>query len=293
MEKTPLFGIQQGRLSLGRGQPLGAKLMIVFMPWLVFTSILCMFVFVYHKLAPVVWVFVALSMIIGTLLVLHGNGRKMNASMEARNPRSKAFMIQGVLVVIAVFMSAALGAFVYDSSAKQFWAIEERRTFTNVRPDENSQSHADAGTLIFAEEARVDVDSSAGFDNGHGVKHCVAPIVTTGLNISEAPKDEHLIEYWAVGEDCCEERGEFSCYDAHKEDAHSGVILIGDKETYIKATKQAAGTFELKVAKKPLFVKWVKDPEAFKEQLQERMVTFVGIAVLGHLVLSFFPLVLV
>lgn len=94
------------------------------------------------------------------------------------------------------------------------------RLYGNVDPYQPAASVADAGRLVFAAEAHVNVSASAGFLGEDGVMYCAAPVF--GL---DPPR---RVSFWAVGTDCCEAAGGFACGAAAAlRSARSGAVLFG------------------------------------------------------------------
>eukprot|EP00927_Polykrikos_kofoidii_P027714 TRINITY_DN24291_c0_g1_i1.p1 TRINITY_DN24291_c0_g1~~TRINITY_DN24291_c0_g1_i1.p1 ORF type:complete len:361 (+),score=68.24 TRINITY_DN24291_c0_g1_i1:50-1084(+) len=155
-----------------------------------------------------------------------------------------------VLAVIAVVCSATVGLATYFAQLRSYWQYKESFSYTNVPPSDPSQAYMDAGKIIFADDARVDSSRSVGYKD---VKvYCVAPIIDDTVY-------EDSVQFWAVGMDCCEARGKFSCDDAWDVRARSALVVT-NVEKYPEAIKQAEAAYGLRSAENPLFVRWVVDP---------------------------------
>merc|ERR1719199_479478 len=87
---------------------------------------------------------------------------------------------------------------------------------------------ADAAFLDFSAgndtlgNTRVDEGRSAGFRDSH--IYCVAPV----LSPEQAGARPARVEYWAVGVDCCQGFGSFTCDSARDWRASKAVVLVGD-----------------------------------------------------------------
>ena len=75
-------------------------------------------------------------------------------------------------------------------------------SYLNVLPSESAAAHADAGKLLFSLDTKVDTSKTVGYRAKH--VYCVAPIMDYATTV---------IQYWAVGVDCCQGRGQFACGD--------------------------------------------------------------------------------
>lgn len=248
---------------------------LILLPWLVFTTVVCLLTFAYHHFRALVWALIFIGAILAVLFI----------ALSSRNPRGPIYLFLGVLCVFAVMVSTVVGLYNYHEFAIQFWVIEEGRAPINVRADEPSAGHADAGKISFADDVHVDSERSVGYRDNGGTIYCVAPVVGS--------EDPDFVGYWAAGEGCCDQRGNFKCDESADEKARSGVVLTdrspfvpSSKEKYTKAAEAAAGTYDLKVAKHPIFLRWVKDTQAVQDEYWNRCIIFLIGACVVHLMVS-------
>lgn len=250
---------------------------LILTPWLIFTTVCCLLTFAYHHFRVLVWVLIFLGALISMLFI----------ALSTRNRRGPIYLFLGVLCVFAILLSTVLGLYCYHSYAIQFWSCEEGRAYVNVRPDEAAGGHADAGRLTFSEDAHVDTGRSVGYRSKDGSMYCVAPIM--------GQEDPTTVEYWAAGLDCCGQRGNFNCDSAWDEKAKSGVVMVdqsgpfapkGTRETYMKAAQEAAGAYEFKLGKHPLFVRWVRDAQVIQDAYWNDCMVFLVCVCFVHLMVS-------
>lgn len=248
---------------------------LILLPWLVFTTVTCLLTFAYHHFRVLVWVFIFLGAALSVLFI----------AVSSRNPRGPIYLFLGVLCVFAVMVSTVVGLYNYHEFAIQFWVIEEGRAPVNVRADEPSAGHSDAGRLSFAEDAHVDTERAVGYRDSSGTIYCVAPVVGS--------EDPDSVGYWAAGEDCCKQRADFTCDEALNPKARSGVVLIdrspfvpSSREKFQKAAEESAGSFDLKVGKHPIFLKWVTDTQTVQDEYWNRCLVFLIFACVVHLLIS-------
>lgn len=152
------------------------------------------------------------------------------------------------------------------------------RRYTNISASDKASAHLDAGIITFSEHTVLDDSRSIGF-RGFGHTYCAAPIVS-----STAPAAEHsdipLVEFWAVGIDCCGQRGSFQCDDAGESSAHGGVVLHDPKEEgmadmasgiikprffrngYLRAIEASSALYQLQTVGTPVLVTWSSEPAA-------------------------------
>jgi hypothetical protein len=260
----------------GLGFHAASVAIFILMPWLIFTTVCCLMTFAYHHFRVLVWAMVFLGALLSLLFI----------ALSSRSRRGPFFYIAlGVLCIFAILLSTALGLYCYYEYAIKFWSCEEGRAYVNVRPEESAAGHLDAGRLTFSEEAHVDTSRSVGYRGKDGGVYCVAPVL--------GETDLVTAEYFAAGEDCCGQRGNFNCDGAWDSKAKSGVVIIeGNKmlsnahEMYVKAAQEAAGAYDLKLGKKPMFVRWVRDTQAIEDGYWNDCMMFLVCVCFGHLFFS-------
>jgi len=152
----------------------------------------------------------------------------------------------------AVCISTLTGLITYHAFLESYWSYADSHAYANILPSEAAAGYADAGKVVFADEARIDGLRALGFKDGR--TYCVAPV----RGDSEEP-----VQFWAAGVDCCGGRGGFTCDDAWDPRARSGLVLINHDRhlQYTLAVRQAKAAFGLASAEEPIFVRWVVDPE--------------------------------
>ena len=165
-----------------------------------------------------------------------------------------------------------LGLYNYHEYMFSYWAYDEFREYNNVLPSEPAAAHADAGKLMFSEDARVDTTKAVGFK--HTDTYCVAPI----LDDTQSSR----VEFWAAGMNCCGKRADFKCDDAWDDRARAGVVILDNdswlpshRDIYMKAVKIAEAAFDVVSAEEPLFVRWVVDPERVQNDFWKSGVGFL------------------
>lgn len=251
--------------------------LFVILPWFIFTVIVCALVFAYHHYSMSVWLLVLVSLTISALIAAIGvsNRHKFTGSFSR--------VVLAVLCAFATFIGTLVGLWAYHRIAAQYWLIEEGRTYTNVLPGEPAISHADAGTLIFSTDSRVDLGRVVGYKT-EGTVYCVAPILKAGDAGMSALVSR--AEYWAAGTDCCNARSGFSCGQAWDHEARAGfakpesisttsALFPGSREQYLRAAKEAAGVYGLVLGEEPLFVDWVGDINVERDLKWHNIIFFV------------------
>jgi len=130
------------------------------------------------------------------------------------------------------------------------------RQHSNVNPKSDPRMFADAGVISFADGVQLDIDASAGYRRWPYI-YCAAPV--RGANDPDG-----AIGFWAVGTNCCNSRGGFSCDSALDPKASSGVraaIASRDLEMYHKAVRMAAAAGGEVAAEEPVLLVWERYPD--------------------------------
>lgn len=190
-----------------------------------------------------------------------------------------------LLCAIALVLGCMSGVANYSWHMEPYWFYEESRAYFNVLPSEPAAAHADAGRIQFAGVAHVDTTMSVGYRSEH--LYCVAPVMD--------PYSGSRVEFWAVGVDCCQQRGKFGCDDALAENPlaqkgglvvlDGGFLLQKNVAYYKKAVATAEASYDLISAPEPIFLRWVHDPVAMQDSLW-----YTGSAAVGALVCSYIVL---
>mmetsp|Transcript_49321 Transcript_49321/g.127215 ORF Transcript_49321/g.127215 Transcript_49321/m.127215 type:complete len:304 (+) Transcript_49321:116-1027(+) len=274
---TPEDFTPQARLSfLPRKEPSrGSRglefLVVALLPWLVFSLIVSLFMLAYRSFPSVVWASVVPCGMLGLLFVAMGGS-------QGRPPQ----LAVGLLICIAVAIAVPVGHFVEKEFMADFWRLDAGATYRRLDPLDPSASHTDATLIEFTEGTFVDVQRSLGYMKG-GIVYCVAPITRQGANTSRTP------EYWAAGEDCCAQRGQFTCGDVEIPGTRSGLAVDDSLGNYKNAVRVAQSAYQMDMAPGPVLahpvvLRWTASPSDHMDSLLKGAVTFASIACAVHLI---------
>mmetsp|Transcript_86794 Transcript_86794/g.273932 ORF Transcript_86794/g.273932 Transcript_86794/m.273932 type:complete len:294 (+) Transcript_86794:103-984(+) len=259
----------------GGVQPLrkvqGARLLdvliLVLLPWLMFSLIACLFTFAFEEFAPLVWALLVASSLLALLFV----------SLGGSAGRTWHLVALGVFVLVSLGAAVAVGLCTEHSYMKEYWRLDNGALYKHVNPDDPGASHTDATMLEFRQGTFVDVQRSVGYVRA-GTVYCVAP-VTSRL-------DETSAQYWAVGIDCCRWRGGFTCDDAEDPEGLSGVPQVDSDGVFQAAVRMAESVYEFSpLQATPVFVKWRSDPVTYKDGLWTSAAIVVVVSSAVHLFL--------
>lgn len=232
-------------------------LVLIFLPWLIFSLIVGLYAFAYQDFAPLVWGLVAASALLGLLFLAMGS-----ASGKA------AQVALGVLVVTAVGIALPVGMMLERRYTTAFWEVDYGASYRHVSPAAPASSFLDASVIAFEPGSAVDVQRSLGFMK-FGDVFCAAPVYGSDMvPVATAPG------FWAVGRNCCGQRGRFECGDVGIQGIVTGVVVREDRSEYETAVRMAEAAYELKGGTGPkIFVRWTANPLAYKAELWNRAMT--------------------
>jgi len=171
----------------------------------------------------------------------------------------------------AIFSGALVGTYSYDNFGYFSYMLSNLRLYDNVLPSEPTDMVTDGGRINFAKEARLDQGRPVGFAAEDGHVYCAAPIVSAAVDIQK-------VEFWAVGKDCCELQGSFTCDAAGEPSARGGIIMLDGaggvfsssyRDQYDDARRKAQAIHGFQAATSPLYLRW-----ATKEQMSSLTHTY-------------------
>lgn len=253
-DSSPDYGSAPGRPKSSRRQSnLAAGLaLLAFLPWLMFSLVVCLFAFVFEDFAPMVWALVlsciALSVLLGGLYVIS---------------RRLAHLALGTLCLTACCSGVLLGLYVQESFFSEHSRLERGAKYHNVQPAEPATSHSDAAVITFSAGSQIDTPHAVGYKKSVDEVYCVAPIL-------DGTETGTTVEYWAIGKNCCLERGDFECHDARNPNARGGIAYdntMADQADYSQAVQEVEAAFGLSSAKGAMFIRWVLDPLTVADEL--------------------------
>eukprot|EP00929_Paragymnodinium_shiwhaense_P026453 TRINITY_DN1573_c0_g1_i2.p1 TRINITY_DN1573_c0_g1~~TRINITY_DN1573_c0_g1_i2.p1 ORF type:complete len:315 (-),score=48.03 TRINITY_DN1573_c0_g1_i2:44-988(-) len=170
----------------------------------------------------------------------------------------------------AFLSSLYLGEQNFRSYAWPYYSYQDLALYTNIDPSrDKGQSYMDAGQVYFKESATVLTSKAIAYQNA-GI-YCVAPIVRQPIEnqgTEQAAENSILlpeagtIDFWAVGQDCCDSTGQnFKCGAIGKPFARSGLRMLRDdvRPFYYMAVQEWNAWLGMP-SKHPLFFHWVEDP---------------------------------
>eukprot|EP00927_Polykrikos_kofoidii_P002058 TRINITY_DN10791_c0_g1_i1.p1 TRINITY_DN10791_c0_g1~~TRINITY_DN10791_c0_g1_i1.p1 ORF type:complete len:651 (-),score=118.68 TRINITY_DN10791_c0_g1_i1:104-2056(-) len=236
--------------------------------------------FFFGLLAP--WVVFIVSVVLWTWLRCLQNGDLAAAlfaglvvSVAAGLLQMEGKRLYGFGVLVAAVLGAFIGTSNYFNNTFHYCSVKDHRTYANVPPDASAAKYDDAGEIAFEKGTRVDSNRSVGFRR-RGITYCAAPIVfddgdaTVPSSTSVVGSPEH-VDFWAVGTDCCDARGNFRCASDSRGPPGGLVIRdggIGDDlhENFVRVARAAAESNGILPPEKPMLVRWEGDVNALRSE---------------------------
>mmetsp|Transcript_22795 Transcript_22795/g.65552 ORF Transcript_22795/g.65552 Transcript_22795/m.65552 type:complete len:628 (-) Transcript_22795:66-1949(-) len=257
------------------------------MPWALFCA--CMLPMALMKEVYLGTIAAALCLVLGLGFLLFSAGR--------------SWQMLAVTCLAASTLGVLFGRYDRVKYLEPYFIYSRSPFFLNLLPSESPSVYEEAGYLRFSADSHVDTSRGLGYRSG-GL-WCVAPIVGAGASEISTTDAGQSVGFWAVGRNCCQERGLFRCGDVLQRQERGGLVVhdytgTDDKmlPTYTLAAEAAAKTYGLVLPKDPIFVEWGRTPEdALEDMFSEASsfattasLSFFGVVPLFALLLSLFGL---
>jgi len=197
----------------------------------------------------------------------------------------------GLLCLLGVALGSVVGLTADSLYLDRFHRLGRGASYEGVLATANATAYQDAAALVFAEGVGVDTGSTVGYMED-GMVYCAAPISAAGDDGASGA----LVQFWAVGLECCAARGNFQCNDVGDAAARSGSVLEVPTEAahgFRQAIRMMPAVHGLTSDPDALLVHWVASPAAYRESLRESGALLLFGAMLGYLPFAFLGAVVV
>lgn len=217
-----------------------------------------------------------------------------------------------VLILLAAVVGSYVGRRNAVDNAFHYCTVDNHRAYTGVNAEEAGKLYADAGSLTFEEGTGVVTDYSLGLLH-QGDTYCVAPVVHCEASAAAGealalpqlrtrkppqcafPSSPQAVEFWAVGMDCCDERGGFDCGRSSHAGANAGLVLrrapSGDMQYRIlqQALRSAVELYALPEPEDPVLLVWTDDLKAARDDWFDKAMVHIlwtGVATFSTLAVA-------
>jgi hypothetical protein len=186
-------------------------------------------------------------------------------SVTVQKKNKKPLFALGCLSLLAVIVAVVVGHRGWDYSWHQWWWMQTGRTLGSTAGTP-APARSDAAIISFATVKNgtawtsVDANRAAGYRDGD--IYCAAPILDPNVALGDIIR----VEYWALGINCCDDFGSFTC-DASREfrGGGTGVVMKGGgmpcnechTEKFRLAAAKASGVNRMVSAPGALYVRYV------------------------------------
>lgn len=233
-------------------------LVATFLPWLMFTLVVTLFIFLYYDAPFLVGFLICACVLLVMGLVFLGVGQSRRVHIAI-----------GLLCILAICIGASVGYCTFHNYASTYWLLEDGNVFHDVSPSSTGANYPNATLIGFSQDAFVDTQRTIGYME-NGVVYCVAPISSRNWEQQREQRWSagfyHAPQYWAAGIDCCDQRSGFRCGDTDARDfgqdtrqrvvstAAKGGLRIWDnrdRERFNTAIQMAESVYDLCNEKRP------------------------------------------
>lgn len=192
------------------------------------------------------------------LVILEAVALACFAGSYTNGKKGVYYLPVGASCIVALLLGSLVGMVCYDSLGYFAIVYSSSRTYQNIVASTSSATVADAGRIVFSNEAAVDQSNAIGYVARDGTMYCAAPV----RDLSETTS----VQFWAVGWNCCDLTGNFNCDEAKNKDAHGGIVVFdspgkftdSNRDFYDKTRRKAEAQFDIISSQEPLYVRWVK-----------------------------------
>lgn len=177
--------------------------------------------------------------------------------------RWRAWQLLAFTCAASTALGWGMGQYDRSKYLYRYLVYERSPAHADVLPASSPGGYRDAGYLTFSDDTHVDATMGLGYRSGE--LWCVAP-VTQGSYVTLPA----VANYWAVGTNCCRERGFFECGPVDQTQTNPGGLVVlnmgswveQDAAMYERAAAAAAETYGLTMPDSPIFVQWGVEPES-------------------------------
>lgn len=198
----------------------------------------------------------------------------------------------GALMLVAVWLASICGEYGWNENWRQWWWMHTGHA-SGAEAATPAESRNDASVLSFdnmkngTRWTSVDASRAAGYRQGD--VYCAAPILDPTVVLGDIMR----VNFWAIGINCCDGFGSFTCDDAREISGSVGVVMKGGgmpsfdghANEFRLAALKAAGVNRLVSAPGALYVRYVSNAQTIMDlYLAKCMYSLFWSLILGILV---------
>lgn len=208
----------------------------------------------------------------------------------------KPLFALGCLVLLSVIMALTVCENGWNECWRQWWWMHTGNK-VGASASTPAQARSDASVIAFDTAKQgtawtsVDAGRAAGYRKGD--IYCAAPILDPNITLGDIIR----VEFWAIGINCCNDFGSFTCDAAREISGSIGVVMKGDgmpcagchANEFRLAALKAAGMNRMVSAPGAMYVRYVSNAKKIEDLYIAKCVSSVfwslllGVVVFGLL----------
>lgn len=202
----------------------------------------------------------------------------------------------GMLCLVAVVMGVSMGRAGWQQHWRAYWWMQTGLRTMDTSASTSAAARADSAVIEFNSNGQtrsrtlIDDTRAAGYKEGS--IYCVAPVMSPETAGSSAA----VVNYWAIGIDCCSDLGSFTCDASRSHKGGFGVVMLDagypcpgcHSDKYKAAVAKAEAMHGLVSAPGALYVRWVADLPGVEFGMLMGSLTFVLLSAFFGFVTFFF-----
>mmetsp|Transcript_26104 Transcript_26104/g.45432 ORF Transcript_26104/g.45432 Transcript_26104/m.45432 type:complete len:349 (-) Transcript_26104:85-1131(-) len=229
------------------------------------------------------------------VLIMMAIGTSEDSSWTRSYPSMSYLMIIALGTVAHAFYT---GINIYIKYYVPYYYAISGQKYTHVSLTARPGKYGDAGIIEFGQDAALDSSRSFGLKS-YDYTYCVAPIISKEKTIHPHSLGQK-VTFWAVGRDCCSNRGNFECDGAGDVEVRSAFVEHSatqdiqnsglapgrnivtdfltpqsDRPKYMKAVQSACVLHDLRCDFKDdhvVLLRWAAEPEEILEVWHNRAI---------------------
>eukprot|EP00928_Gymnodinium_smaydae_P079914 TRINITY_DN63741_c0_g1_i1.p1 TRINITY_DN63741_c0_g1~~TRINITY_DN63741_c0_g1_i1.p1 ORF type:complete len:462 (-),score=55.88 TRINITY_DN63741_c0_g1_i1:54-1439(-) len=250
----------------------------ILMPWLMFVFFLVLGL-VLRRRSELLVSLITVIFVTSQAVVLLGWLRRGRPSLGVSRAN------RAVISVAMAFAGLAVANTVWNHYMRQYWWMFTGVQFNEAKTTATTPalSRADAAWIHFAgplsgktsaNASVVDTTRAAGYKDGS--MYCAAPVLSSSTLGSTIIR----VNYWAVGIDCCQGSGSFSCDAARESTGEFGVPLVEggmpcagcNADRFASAIAKAEALYGMTSAPGALTIRWVTNAKSVRQELGHKVI---------------------
>lgn len=261
---TVLLFVAPPELNKEEDQIARSNLPSLLFPWVIFTCVLLYFLWWDHNFGQLAAFALLWSLLVASYITSASKGAVWKAFSH--------------FLVAAAFSGYGFAWMLRGEYVSVYNTYKVSPTFDGVDAHDPGEAYLDAGAIQF-KKAVVMQHLSVGLVSGK--RYCAAPIADDTIGSIKSSMTKY--GFWAVGEDCCSNRGNFWCDGTNEPGVQGGLVLLQSDPSvpseFTEAVKLASAVYNTVIPEKPILMRWTGSKGRDNGQIMAlaRRAAFIGI----------------